>query len=318
LIVPILVAGFWGGGAVIKSNLMKRYQAPGQMIDVGGYQMHLFCTGQGNPTILLASGLDDISIFWSQVQPEVSKSSLVCFYDRAGLGWSETSPDPRTIENMVKELHTLVTNAKVNGPYVLVGHSFGGALIRLYAHDYPDDILGMGLVDAAPDDLFIRVPSWKNAINTKIGLYHTLVPMSSFGLLAFTPGSIPNRGIPADVLAQYRAIAVSTGYFQTGVLENEAFENNLAELRAENVNLGDLPLIVISRGYWDLMPVFSEIENQQAWQTWQDMQTELLLLSTNSKQIIATKSEHHIQLQQPELVIEAIREIVDMVEKKEK
>jgi len=288
------------------------------MIDVGGYQMHLFCTGQGNPTILLASGLDDISIFWSQVQPEVSKSSLVCFYDRAGLGWSETSPDPRTIENMVKELHTLVTNAKVNGPYVLVGHSFGGALIRLYAHDYPDDILGMVLVDAAPDDLFIRVPSWKNAINTKIGLYHTLVPMSSFGLLAFTPGSIPNRGIPADVLAQYRAIAVSTGYFQTGVLENEAFENNLAELRAENVNLGDLPLIVISRGYWDLMPVFSEIENQQAWQTWQDMQTELLLLSTNSKQIIATKSEHHIQLQQPELVIEAIREIVDMVEKKEK
>jgi pimeloyl-ACP methyl ester carboxylesterase len=278
-------------------------------VDVNGHKTHLYCTGEGSPTVILAAGLDDFSIFWSQVQPEISKSTRVCSYDRAGLGWSEASPDPRTSGNMVKELHTLLANAKVEGPYVLVGHSFGGALIRLYAHDYPDEVIGMVLVDAAPDDLFIRVPSWGNAIEGKLGLYRSLAPMGSFGLLAFTPGSIPNRGLPEDVLAQYRAIAASTNYFQTGVLENEAFESNLTEVRAANVNLGDMPLVVISRGYWDPIPGFSDAENQQAWQMWQEMQSELLSLSSNSRQIVATKSEHHIQLQQPELVIGAIRDV---------
>jgi pimeloyl-ACP methyl ester carboxylesterase len=306
----ILVAATWITGAVLKYNNLKQNPAPGQLVDVNGYKMHIYCAGEGSPTVILAAGLDDFSIFWSQVQPEVAKSTRVCSYDRAGLGWSEASPDPRTSENMVKELHTLLTSAKIEGPYVLVGHSFGGALTRLYAHDYPDEVIGMILVDAAPDELFIRVTSWKNAIEGKLGLYRTLAPMSSFGLLAFTPGSIPGRGLPDDALAQYRAIAVSTNYFQTGVAENEAFESNLAEVRAANVDLGDMPLVVLSRGYWDPIPGFSDVENEQAWQMWQEMQSELLSLSTNSRQIVATESEHHIQLQQPELVIDAIFDVI--------
>jgi len=306
----ILVVATWITGAVLKYNNLKQNPAPGQLVDVNGHKMHLYCTGEGSPTVILAAGLDDFSIFWSQVQPEVAKSTRVCSYDRAGLGWSEASPDPRMSENMVKELHTLLTNAMIEGPYVLVGHSFGGALVRLYAHDYPDEVVGMILVDAAPDDLFIRVTSWKNAIEGKLGLYRTLAPMSSFGLLAFTPSSIPNRRLPDDALAQYRAIAVSTAYFQTGVLEDEAFEGNLAEVRAANVNLGEMPLVVISRGYWDPIPGFSNAENQQAWQMWQEMQVELLSLSTDSRQIVATESEHHIQLQQPGLVINVIQDIL--------
>jgi len=167
------------------------------------------------------------------------------------------------------------------------------------------------LVDAAPDELFVRVPSWRNAIEGKLGLYRTLAPLSSFGLLAFTPGSIPNRGMPDDVLAQYRAIAVSTDYFQTGVAENEAFESNLTEVRNANVSLRDMPLILISRGYWDAMPGFSEIENQQAWQAWNEMQSEMLSLSSNSRQIVAIESEHNIQLQQPKLIVDAILELIE-------
>ena len=305
-IVLVLVATTWITGKVLKYNNLKQNPAPGQLVDVNGHKTHLYCTGEGSPTVILAAGLDDFSIFWSKVQPEISKSTRVCSYDRAGLGWSEASTNPRTSGNMVKELHTLLVNANVGDPYVLVGHSFGGALVRLYAHDYPDEVVGMVLVDAAPSDLFIRVPSWKNAIEGKLGLYRTLVPMSSFGLLAFTPGSIPNRGLPDDVVAQYRAIAVSTNYFQTGVAENEAFESNLAAVRTANVDLGNMPLVVISRGYWDPIPGFSDAENQQAWQMWQEMQVDLLSLSTDSRQIIATESEHHIQFQQPELVVDAI------------
>lgn len=311
----ILVVTTWGAGAVLKSNMLQQNPAPGQMVNVDSQEMHIYCTGEGNPTVILAAGLDDFSIVWSQVQPEIARVTRVCSYDRAGLGWSEASPNPRTSEVMVEELHALLQNAGVEGPYILVGHSFGGALMRLYAHRHPEEVAGMVLVDAAPDDLFVRVPFWRNAIEGKLSLYRTLAPLSSFGLLAFTPGSIPNRGMPDDVLAQYRAVAVSTDYFRTGVAENEAFESNLAEVRNASVSLRDIPLVVISRGYWDPMPGFSEFENQQAWQMWQEMQVELLSLSTNSRQIIATESEHNIQLQQPKLVIDATLELVGAIRK---
>jgi len=301
-------------GTFAKSILARENPPPGRMVDVDELKMHIHCTGEGSPTVILEAGLDDFSIFWSQVQPEIAQSVRVCSYDRAGLGWSEPSPNPRTSETMVKELHILLVNAKLDPPYVLVGHSFGGALVRLYAHLYPDEVMGMVLADSAPDDLFLRVPSWKNPIEGKLGLFRTLAPMSSFGLLALTPQSIPNRGLPDDVLAQYRAIAVSTKYFGTGIAENEAFESNLAEVRDANVSIFDKPLIVISRGYWDPMPGFSEKDNKFAWQMWQEMQVELLSLSSDSRQIIAGESEHNIHLQQPELVIDAIRSVVELEE----
>jgi pimeloyl-ACP methyl ester carboxylesterase len=315
VIVLVLVVGLWSIGAILKSNMLKQYPLQGQMVDVDGHKMHIHCLGEGSPTVILEAGLDDFSIFWSQVQPEAARFTRVCSYDRAGLGWSESSPDPRTSETMVKELHFLLVKANIDAPYVLVGHSFGGALMRLYAHHYPDEVAGMVLVDAAPDDLFTRIPRWENAIAGKLGFYRILAPLSSSGLLAFVPENIPNRGLPDDGLAQYRAIAVSTEYFQTAVAENEAFENNLAEVRTANVSLGDMPLIVISRGRWEPMPGFSKTENQQAWQTWQEMQSELLSLSSDSRQIVATKSEHNIQLQQPQLVTEALKDVVEVVRK---
>ena len=114
-------------GIFAKAKLARDNPPPSRMVDMGGYKMHIHCTGEGSPTVLLAAGLDDFSIFWSQVQPEIAEHTRVCSYDRAGLGWSEASPDPRTSGNMVKELHTLLVNANVEPPYVLVGHSFGGA-----------------------------------------------------------------------------------------------------------------------------------------------------------------------------------------------
>lgn len=299
-------------GAVAKTNLTRRYPPPGQLVDVGGYKMHIYCTGQGSPTVILASGLDDFSIFWRLVQPEVARTTRVCSYDRPGLGWSEPSPLPRTSETMVKELHTLLVNADVEGPYVVVGHSFGGALARLYSHYYPDEVMGMVLVDAAPDDLFVRVPKWRNPIQQKLGLYRTLAPLGSLGLLAMVSENIPDRGLPEETVVQYRAIAAATRYFQTGIAENEAFETNLDQVRAaRNTTFGNIPLVVVSRGVWEAMPGLSEVENQQAWQAWQEMQSELAALSPNGRQIMAEESGHSIQLDQPELVIDAIRQVVE-------
>lgn len=312
LLVILLSLVSWSAGTLAKSNLMKRYPAPGQLVGVGGYKMHLYCTGKGSPTVILAAGLDDFSAMWSLVQPEVANITRVCSYDRSGLGWSERSRHAATSASMVKELHTLLVNAKVEGPYVLVGHSFGGALVRLYSHEYPDEVAGIVLVDSVHEDLFIRLPFWRKAIEQKLRVFRILAPLSTFGILALAPESIPNRGLPDEALAQYRAISVATQYYWVGITESEAFEKNLAEVRAAHMtSLGNLPLIVLSRGYWDTMPFLSKAENQQAWEAWQEMQSELAALSSESKQSIARQSEHFIQLQQPELVTEAIREMVD-------
>src|SRR5262249_47184760 len=115
----------------------------------GGYRLHINCVGAGGPTVVIEAGWGDWSASWgSWVQPEVAKSAKVCVYDRAGMGWSEAGPLPRTAERFARELHTLVHNAKVTGPYVLVGHSSGGLTMRLFAHEYATEVTGVVLIDS--------------------------------------------------------------------------------------------------------------------------------------------------------------------------
>src|SRR5690242_18207099 len=139
-------------GAVYESAAeaadVRAYPPPGQLVDVGGYRLHINCTGTGSPTVVIESGWGDMSAAWGWVQPEVAKTTRVCTYDRAGMGWSEASPEPRVAREYAKELHTLLANAHETGPYVLVGHSMGGFTVLVYAHDYPDDVSGLVLVDS--------------------------------------------------------------------------------------------------------------------------------------------------------------------------
>src|ERR671916_2801122 len=132
-----------------------RYPAPGEMVDVGGYSLHVYCTGEGGgaPTVVMDSGAGGSVLDWQLVQPEVVGFARVCTYDRGGAGWSEPGTQPRTSQQFVEELHTLLGNAGVQGPYVLVGHSLGGTNMQLYASQYPDEVAGMVLVDSALEDL---------------------------------------------------------------------------------------------------------------------------------------------------------------------
>lgn len=117
----------------------------GKLVDVGGYRLHLSCLGVGSPTVILESGALDSSRQWDRVQAEVAKTTRVCSYDRAGFGWSDPGPEPRTSRQMAVELHTPLTKSGVNSPYVLVGHSFGGLNVRLFAELYPTEVGGMVL-----------------------------------------------------------------------------------------------------------------------------------------------------------------------------
>jgi pimeloyl-ACP methyl ester carboxylesterase len=278
--------------------------------------MHINCVGQGSPTVILEAGMGNSSVFWAYVQPEVARFTRVCSYDRAGYGWSEPSPHPRTANFQVQELHTLLANANVQGPYVLVGHSLGGMLVRVYAHNYSDKVVGMVLVDSLYEEPAVRPPALTKANQDSAGQFRMFAFLNSTGIMALLPQYIPNPGLPDDAYAQLQATTATTGFFETLLAEMSAAEESRAKVRALRItSFGNMPLIVLSRGLWESIPQLSDAEYQQLTAEWQAMQSALPALSSKSKQIIAEQSGHFIQLDQPDLVIDAIREMVEALRK---
>ncbi len=131
---------------------LYRHTPLGQMVDIGGYRLHLDCTGSGTPVVILEAGLGDSSLIWHDVQQSVSQSTWVCSYDRAGLGWSDSSPLARNPLDETTELHSLLEKARITDPMVLVGHSMGGDLVRLYASRFPQQVAGVVLVEPSNED----------------------------------------------------------------------------------------------------------------------------------------------------------------------
>ena len=148
-VVMALIFGLAAAGAMyqyIGTKLDERkYPLIGRMIDLGGYKLHMIDSGQNHydPTVVIETGAGESCLGWQLIQPEIAKFARVISYDRAGYAWSDASPFPRTSENIIKELHTMLHNANVPGPYILVGHSFGGLNIQLFANTYPGEVAGV-------------------------------------------------------------------------------------------------------------------------------------------------------------------------------
>jgi pimeloyl-ACP methyl ester carboxylesterase len=311
LVVLLVALGTLAAGAMAKANLAKKYPAPGQLVDVGGHKMHINCTGQGSPTVILAAGTADFSTTWAYVQPEVAKITRVCAYDRAGLGWSEPSTLPRTAGTTVEELHSLLVNAKIPGPYVLVGHSLGGMHMRLYTHTYPAEVAGLVQVDSLHEDQFILDPGFEKANQANARQFRPLAWLNATGLMALAPQSIPNLGLPAETYAQWQACLATSSYFETTIAELNGMDDSSAEVRDLNItSFGSIPLTVLSAGHEETVASFSAAENQKYEEVWQGLQPKLAALSSAGKQIIAEQSGHMVQFEQPSLVIDAIREMV--------
>jgi pimeloyl-ACP methyl ester carboxylesterase len=151
LVVALLVLALIGAiYQAFATEIYRRiYPPPGELVDVGGHSLHINCVGEGSPTVILESGSGATSVDWANIQPEVADTTRVCAYDRAGSGWSEPGPGPGDPQQIAAELHTLLGNAGIDGPYILVGHSFGGLYVLMYADLYPNEVEGMVLVDSS-------------------------------------------------------------------------------------------------------------------------------------------------------------------------
>jgi pimeloyl-ACP methyl ester carboxylesterase len=307
--------------------------APGKLIDIGGWRLHLHCTGEAHesqPTVILESGTGDFSVEWSLVQPGVARFARVCSYDRAGMGWSDLGPHPRTMHQIVWELHTLLDRGDVRPPYVLVGQSYGGLLVRLFASTYPAEVAGMVLIDSGSDDP-IRVignnppvRSSKLVTDRPIPAVQTSNPLHDSDIkgklrdqieagarsLAAHPNDPPRDKLPPDA-QRMRAWALGTvKHIVAGVNPWEVETEELAGLRTERAKseypYGDMPLVVLTRGLTD----DGRPNTTEGAEEHRKEQAPLAKLARSGRQIIATHSGHHVHLDEPELVIKSIREVV--------
>lgn len=279
----------------------KAYPPPGQLVDVGGYRLHINCTGTGSPTVVIDAGLGDWSTSWGgYVQPEVAKTTRVCTYDRAGMGWSESGPLPRDAAQFARELHTLLQNAQVPGPYVMVGHSLGGLPVRVFVNEYASEIAGVVLIESMTPGQFAQSQLVAQPqIDSRSQPFSVQAVLARFGvarLLVKLPGIAPS--IPANEEAYY------TRYIRPQSLQattNESQGMPAAGTQAAAVkSFGDLPLIVLT----------AKLNSSS---DWLERQAELLQLSSNSQQLFAENSGHNIQAEEPAAAIAAIIQMVQQV-----
>lgn len=279
------------------------YPPAGRLVDVGGYRLHLDCRGEGSPTVVMDAGLGGSSLDWSLVQPQLATTTQVCTYDRAGMGWSEPSPLPRTPGHIAEELRTLLTNAGVPGPYVLVGHSLAGKNIRMFASAYPDDVAGMVLVDARSELIDSLTPKAEaDAFGVALSLQGTLYSLARrFGVArAFGTSLAGVPLLPSDAVAEMVLLQTQTTAIDETTKEGLARAADDAALARST--LGSIPLVVIAAA--------ASMANIPNWST---AQQEMAALSTQGSLVLAEQSGHAVQLEQPGIVLDAIDDVVTKV-----
>ncbi len=292
LVFQILLLASLVGGAVRADQ-----NPPGRLLDMGGFKLHLYCVGEGIPTVVLDAGLGGSANDWSKVQPLLRQTTRVCTYDRAGYGWSDRGPTPRTSGRLASELRTLLARAKVPPPYIVVGHSFGGYNARLFSSFYPDDTAGVVLVDSPHE---AQVP--------KLFQHQIIRMIDPHGLLQqlWTPEvARALSSVELGAIAPLLGLKAKTLHAILGELA--AFKESGDELSASPIN-PDLPLVVIIHGLRVLPPGLGDQMERQ----WLQLLRHLAQRQRHGRFVIAEKSAHFVPLEQPGLVADEIRNMVQI------
>lgn len=286
----------------------QSFTPPGKLIDVGGHRLHLFCQGEGNPTVILESGLSATVAMWTRIQTELAKTTQVCAYDRAGIGWSESSSNAPDANYIAQQLQTLLHNANLPGPFIVVGHSMGGLFARAYSGTFPAQVAGLVLVDAVHPDQgkglseetqtqqqqFMQFLQWTPTL-ARLGILRVA---SWFNTIA--------EDLPNQSQAAHQALLITTKHLQATLAEANQWEKTTAQVRQKR-NLGDIPLLVISAGTDEFGFSAQRIKN------WQTLQRDLTALSDNSRYKLIPQATHHSLLTHPEhaaMTVAAIRRLI--------
>lgn len=290
----------------------RAFPPPGQMIDVGGYKMHIVCSGPqtaDGPTVILDHVGAANAAQWGLVQPEIAKTTRVCAYDRAGFGWSERGPTPRDARQSMQELHTLLEKASIPGPYLLVGHSYGANVARLYVAEYPAEAVGMVLVDPGHPFDIPGVPPEINAFwKTEDQTVMRLAPyLSRLGImrLAQALGAVPGHGdLPTSSGAAYDAVNLTTKFWDTLSDQNQAMAATSKEVLAAPQSLGALPLIVLS----------ASLPADKGRQVWTEVNAAQAARSSNGVHRVIHESTHMslaLGQEHAQATIAAIRQVIE-------
>lgn len=298
---------------VEERNDLVRHPPPGELVDIGGFRLHIHCDGEGAPTVIVETGYGDYSISWMGIQSSLTAETRFCIYDRAGVGWSESDTQlptkPRVAENLTK----LLLNSGENGPYVLVGHSWGGVLAREYAASYPEQIAGLVLVDSAHESQWRHLPdgAWpelESELNRRLILCRLGAPLGMVRLLGIWEEALP-ASLPEEVRGPRIAALNRRHHCAADSKARIAMGMDLRQSDPPR-RLGDIPLIVLTRGAGEGGNGAPTDGDGAEWEaTWLNLQRELAALSTNSEHRIV-EAGHNIHLQQPSAVVDAIRELV--------
>jgi pimeloyl-ACP methyl ester carboxylesterase len=291
----VLLAGFFYE-LIGERRDAKRHPAPGRLVSVGDHKLHLLCKGGAAPTVVIEQGAGEASHFWWPVQDQIAEFATVCTYDRAGYGWSEATRAGRTIDDRGEELHTLLANAGIPGPYIFVAHSYGGLIVRGIARNHPADVAGLVLVDT-PEEATIFQPDVLD-LYAKARLMNRVVAIGSrFGVLRLLGHWIPldRFGFWFERPAEYGALCDDLASLELVPMSMRGSE--------KPGSLGALPLGVITHGQPFPGP-FVILEKN-----WSQGQTHLAALSSNSQLVLATNSNHMIEIDEPDLVVGMVHRV---------
>ncbi len=309
------------GGALYEQyarrDAVKRFPPRGQMVDIGGRRIHLDCRGSGSPTVILEAGLDiNGSLGWYKIQDEIAKTTRVCSSDRAGIMWSDAPPHAQDGDNAARDLHAALRGAGIDGPLVLVGHSLGGPYMMNYTRQFGDDVKGLVFVDASHPDQIAKL-----TLPGKKPESPDLPPaLSIMGKLAWTGLSrlLPVQGMPDEPRAITDARQAYLGHSMQGAIaEMKALPTIFAQ-GGKLRTLRDRPLVVLTAMKPNSPAELKEqgltpAEGLAHQKLWQGLHEDEASWSTRSRHELVPDAGHYIQLDRPDVVVRAVKEVVAAV-----
>lgn len=313
LLVALVATGAiyqWRAAAADKDQ----FPPPGKLYAVDGLNLHLDCRGEGTPTVILEAGLTSGSSSWGLVHDTLAELTRICAYDRPGMDWSDETDAPIDAATVAERLSKLLALAEIDGPQILLGMSAGGVFVREYYARYPQSVVGMVLVDSSHEQQGNRLPviGDTSQLSTLLSLCSWLQPVGvvrAFGLLDALQARYQ---LPDTMRALVSANSNQSHTCKAMLLESEGFNREIYDSQPPN-SLNDLPLTVLSQGKTpeaDNEFGLSLADARNMAVIWDGLQQELTELSTVGQRRIATESGHVIQLEQPQMVIDAVRDMV--------